>query len=116
MNEVDRPTTARRGSVSPVNVVLGIWLIISPFVLGFAQFRTAEWNDIGSGIAAVIFALAGASVLNLLLGIWVIISPFVLGFAGSPTLLWNNVVVGALILIFAIINLGRLRPPATVTP
>ncbi len=116
MNEINRTATGTRPTAGPVNVVLGIWLIISPFVLGFAQFRTAEWNNIISGIAAVVFALAGFSALNVLLGIWVVVSPFVLNFSGSQTLLWNNVVVGALIMIFAIVSLNRFRRPVTAQP
>ncbi len=103
MDTVNReiiPRTATNG----VNVVLGVWLIISPFVLGFAGTNGAafQWNNIAVGIAVILVALTGPAWLNVLLGAWEIISPWVLGFSGASTPLWNNIVIGALVLLFAI--------------
>ncbi len=103
MNTVTESTYSRKSSVSAINVVLGIWIIISPFVLGYAQNQTAKWNDVATGIAVAIMALRGFSVWNIALGVWLVISPFVLGFANAPTLLWNNVILGALVGIVALI-------------
>ena len=100
--------TRRRNGLSGINSVLGIWLIISPFILGFAGNSVAEWNDIASGVAVALLALGGASWVNVFMGIWLIISPFVLGFAGEPTLLWNNVILGALVGTVAAL-VGSLR-------
>ncbi|HVM50038.1 MAG TPA: SPW repeat protein [Candidatus Acidoferrum sp.] len=91
----------RQAAASGVNVALGIWLIISPFVLVFTHHESAKWNDIACGIAVALVALRGWSVWNVALGIWLIISAFVLGFANVPTLLWNNVILGALVGIVA---------------
>jgi general stress protein CsbA len=33
-----------------IGIILGIWLIIAPFILGYAQNTTAMWNDIILGI------------------------------------------------------------------
>lgn len=46
--------------LSLVNVVLGGWLIISPWVLDYrdgADAPTATWNDVATGSAIVILAL-----------------------------------------------------------
>jgi len=101
MNARSHPRGAGAGGI---NVALGIWLIISPFVLGFAGYQDAKWNDIATGIAVGLLALGRGSWWNVILGIWLIISPFVLGFADLPTLLWNNVILGALVGIIAFLG------------
>jgi hypothetical protein len=74
-----------------INALLGIWVIISPFVLGFSRNQTAMWNNVATGGAVLLVALgrAGAapSVLSPLLGGWLIASPFVLGFFKASVLL-----------------------------
>ena len=35
------------------NIILGFWLIIAPFVLGYT-FATSQWNDIILGIVVVV--------------------------------------------------------------
>ncbi len=46
-----------------VNVVLGVWLIIAPFVLAYTGVMAAMWNDIIVGIIiAVLAAWAALSV------------------------------------------------------
>ena len=47
---------ARTLWLSWVNVAAGIWLIIAPFVLGYA-FTTPRWNDIILGIIVCVVAL-----------------------------------------------------------
>ncbi len=49
---------AARG-LSWANVVFGIWLIISPFVLGFAG-SGIQWNNVVTGIIVVVFGLWAA--------------------------------------------------------
>lgn len=43
-----------------VNVVLGVWLIVAPYVLGYSTASTALWNDIIIGVVVAIVALVGA--------------------------------------------------------
>jgi hypothetical protein len=40
-----------------VTGLLGVWLIISPFVLGYANETAALWNSIVSGVVLGLFAL-----------------------------------------------------------
>ncbi len=47
--------------VSWVNFVLGIWLLVSPFVLGLANIEPLVWNNIIVGV--VVLALAATSAL-----------------------------------------------------
>ena len=90
-----------KGEIGWLNVLLGIWVVISPFVLGFHS-SMAVWNNVVTGAVVGILALIrwrmhrpGWSWLNLILGIWLVISPFVLFL--SSTAMWNNVIVGIII-------------------
>jgi SPW repeat len=93
-----------------VNILLGIWVLISPFVLTLALPR-AIWNNVVTGFVVGILAIirvrvpnqTGWSWINALLGIWLIISPFVLGFASGAGL-WNNVILGIIVAAFALSN------------
>ena len=105
-----RPHYRTAGSGSIWNFLLGIWLVISPFVLAFAQLERARWNNIACGGAIALLALgamserrsqAGGNWFSVLLGIWLIISPFVLGFSARPTPLWNNIILGVVVALSA---------------
>ncbi len=37
-----------------INAVLGLWLIIAPFVLSYSSAATAMWNDIVIGLVALV--------------------------------------------------------------
>jgi hypothetical protein len=95
--------------ISWINILLGIWVIISPFVLGFSQLPRVMWNNIATGIAVGILAIirtgmrrqSGWSWVNVILGIWLIISPLVVAFITTDTALWNNVILGIIITIIA---------------
>src|SRR5437868_13716449 len=47
-------------SLSGLNVIAGIWLIIAPWVLGYSG-RDPRWNDVVFGIIVGIFALVRAT-------------------------------------------------------
>lgn len=52
---VSRPITSAWASW--VNVALGVWLVLAPFVLGYAALATPLWNDIVLGIVVIGLAL-----------------------------------------------------------
>ena len=101
------PKRHKLGS-SWVNIVLGIWVILSPFALG-VHTPKGIWNNIVTvvlvGILAIIrlsMGQPGWSWLNLILGIWLVISPFVL-FLGTAAM-WNNVILGIIVAALALTN------------
>ena len=51
----------RNIGLSWLNLLLGIWLIISPFVLGYATSPTATWNNVVLGAVVVILAIWSAA-------------------------------------------------------
>ena len=38
-------------------IALGAWLIVSPWVLGFASINLALWNNVIAGIVFILLAL-----------------------------------------------------------
>ncbi len=88
-----------------VDMVLGVWLAISPWILGFAATDGgATRNALFVGIAVAV--LSGSTFLiynaieewlDLGLGIWLIVSPWVLSSSGDGALVADFVIVGAVV-------------------
>ncbi len=106
-----------------LNLILGVLLLISPWVLNFpAGTATANAIVFGLVIAAVAIAALAAFArweewVNLIVGLWVVISPFALGFSSSGAAVWTHVVIGAVVAALAAIELLILsgnRPPQQV--
>ena len=90
------------------NLVLGAWLLASPWLLNYTG-TPAAWNAIVMGAGIVVFALIAAympkaweEIINTLCGVWLVVSPFVLGFAISTTVALHTVLVGILATAFAV--------------
>ena len=90
-------------------LVLGVWLLFSPFVLGYPSDSAQAINAIVAG--AVIALLAAfdlyktymwAVVVNMLIGLWVAVSPWVPALADRANLMTNNVIVGIAVLVLAL--------------
>lgn len=41
-----------------INLLLGVWLILAPFVLGYSDTNKALWSDLIVGVVIVILAIA----------------------------------------------------------
>ena len=90
---------------SGLNVLAGIWLIISPFVLGYAG-ADATWNPIVFGAIVGVLALARAagayraewlSWINMAIGVWLFISAFWLAHSAQAS--WNVGIMGIVVFI-----------------
>jgi hypothetical protein len=99
------------------NLILGVWLFISPWLIGYAT-GIAAGNSLVVGIIIAIVAIValssyqaarGARWVNVVLGIWTIVSPWILSFSGRANVVTNDVIVGALVTIFALIGIGATR-------
>ena len=101
-----------------VNLIVGIWLFISPWIFNYSGAGHA-WNSFLFGGAIAIFslwALVDRKIweewINLVIGIWIFISPWILGFASSRTLLWNMLIVGAIVSVLSVWDVSVYRKPA----
>lgn len=93
----------------PVNAILGVWLIVSPWVLGFQGHRLAMWAAVATGILLGAVALGATFVpkaweewTEVALAIWLAVSPWALGFGALEVALVNAVLVAAVILVLAL--------------
>jgi len=111
-----------------LNLVLGAWLFISPWVLGFAQTAAAAGathslaasNAWIFGVIVMLLSIAALARtqpweewLNLIAGIWLFISPWLLRYSQDYHALWNALIVGALVFILAIWDLNTLPDAAS---
>lgn len=96
-------------TASGLDVLAGIWLLISPFVLTFMSSQ-ATTNNVIVGLAVTVLAsirvlgafdAAWLSWLNAALGLWTILSPWVLGFDELQRAMTNNVIIGIIIIALA---------------
>ena len=108
----------------PVNAVLGAWLILSPWALGFSGHPAAMWNFVVVGVLLLAAAL-GAIFLpkaweewtESVLGLWLVISPWLVGYSGSDAAKADAILAGLVILTLALWALqdeaGWLAPDKT---
>jgi hypothetical protein len=94
--------------LSLVNVLVGVWVLLSPWLLEFSEFGRPAWNAAatGLGIAVIAAAVASgryASVVwgNVLLGPWLLASPWVLDYLTVETASGNAVISGAVVMVVA---------------
>ncbi|HSI21431.1 MAG TPA: SPW repeat protein [Methylophilaceae bacterium] len=97
----------------PLNLILGLWLIASPWVLPYSAETYATWNAIIIGTLVVLLAVSEVYMLkaweewtSVALGVWLMISPWILGFSGNTMAMWNAVGVGLAVAVLALWVLG----------
>ena len=106
-----------------INLVLGAWLFLTPWIFGFVPNTAASWNAWLSGVAIGVVALAALLAfaeweewINLLLGVWVAVSAWAVGFAVHATPTWVHVVTGIFVAVVAGVRLWFMhRTPPRVS-
>lgn len=93
----------------PINVLLGAWLAVSPWVLGFQDQMAPTANGVVIGLVLIAAALGAIFMPRAweewtegLLGLWMVISPWALGFAGQMDAVRNAVVSGVVVIVLAL--------------
>ena len=121
-------TAAAQGTATTsgwINLALGLWMVISSWVLGFSHDTAARWNNIATGLAIVLLSSASlkgwaGGILPgviVLIGVWLFASPFVLGFP-TAAFLWNNVLMAFVVIGGAAVGeeLRAIRSSETPPP
>jgi hypothetical protein len=102
-----------------IEVMLGCWLAMSPFIFRHnAEDRILWVNDLSSAIVVTAFALVSfwsplrfAHFANLVVALWLIAFGFWAFPYPTPPALQNDILVGFLLLMFAIIPNEASQPP-----
>jgi len=97
-------------TIDGLGLLAGLYLAISPWVVGFNGLSRLAVSNIVTGIAIAALALAFASAYGRtygiswvapVIGIWTIIAPWITGSATVGSI-WNNVVTGIVILLLGL--------------
>jgi len=97
--------------VNIINVVMGVWIAVSPFVLRFSANTAALCGNLCAGIALMVSALIGGwrnsvfLVCLVPLGAWLFISAFLL-LPWNTASLWNNVIMAFAVILGGTISEG----------
>lgn len=114
MKDVARKTDETALDIA--NIVIGVCLALTPWVLGYAAETAAAWNAWVIGVVIALIAI-GALVafaeweewVNLVLGVWTVIAPWALGFAAVTAAVWAHVIAGVLVAVLAALELWFAR-------
>ena len=102
--------------VSGIVIILGVWLVISPLVLGY-RTGDATWNPIICGVIAAAVALGQTigrvrsstpGLILMAIGLWLLASGFWL--ADSSEASWNARGAGALMFFLGSVSVAATQP------
>jgi hypothetical protein len=102
--------------VDGLTALTGLYLAISPWVVGFGELTNLTVTNLIVGIALALLAAGFASAYGRthgiawvapVIGLWTIISPWVVsGGSATTSTIWNNVVTGCVALILGVAAAG----------
>lgn len=93
-----------------VNVLIGVWIAASPWVLGFSDTQpVVAWNAVILGLAIALIAALDLDILSRIeewllvaLGTWSLASPWALGFAALRDATASMVVAGGAVVVLTL--------------
>jgi hypothetical protein len=92
-------------TASSVNILLGLWLIVSPWAFDYSG-KSAVLCSVTVGALIALLAAArvaslhdsaGLSAINLLLAFWTVASPWAYQYGTNEGAMLNNIIVGILV-------------------
>ena len=107
-----------------INILLGIWMFLSPWVYSAAGYGSA-WNSwiVGAIIALVaMFRLSnpvtgrGLAWINVILGVWLFMSPWIYGYTANMGRFVNSLCVGLVVVVMSIYGASAHGDRLTGTP
>jgi hypothetical protein len=93
----------------PVSALLGAWLVLSPWVLGFSNITVAVTSTVAIGLLLAASSLGAMSVpqaweewMDVGLGVLLIVAPWLLGFDTQPAAMQNALLTGLAVSILSL--------------
>ncbi len=96
------------------NLVLGLWLIVAPFALGYSNLGRALWDDVVIGVAVAVFAgirvtgggyrMPSLSWMNAAIGAWLACAPWILNYSSKGSAAANDLTVGLIVLTLGAVS------------
>lgn len=93
----------------PVNAILGAWLVLSPWLLGFSGLMIATTSAVAIGLLLIASSLGAMQVpqaweewMDVGLGVALVIAPWLLGFDGHGVAMQNALVTGLAVTVLAV--------------
>ena len=95
-----------------IELVIGLWLLVSPLALGFFSNPTASLITIT--VATVVFFVSQLGIanqqpweewVNLIAAAILIVSPWLFGFASEIAATWNAIVAGGLLVALTVLQM-----------
>ena len=95
---------------SGLNIIAGLWLIVSPYGFGYYMLNPPFWNSIVIGFLVVVFAtirivlsarFSEIAWINFAFGAYLCISPFLFGFTNVTAALSNSIASGVFIMLMS---------------
>ena len=90
-------------------VVIGVWLFMSPWALGYPSYSPPVINaNIAGAIIALLAAFdlvktyVWAVLLNIVVGVWVAVSPWLVGVVRDPAMTWSLVLTGIATIVLGV--------------
>jgi hypothetical protein len=105
---MERGMTAAARWQDWASFALGLWLALSPWVLGYSHLEAATANAAVMGLALALgshFEVSldetSAEWFNVAAGLWLVLAPFLLGYSGQVEVTVNSIVVGTAVAALA---------------
>lgn len=102
--------------------VLGFWLLLSPWILGYSDETTTMRNAVLTGFALIFVEAVTLTVFrrweewaSALIGAWLVAAPFVLKMV-SPVGTANAIIIGVVVLLLSFYELWQIRSRDQSTP
>ena len=116
MLTLTRNYVAQARTASGINVLLGVWLVVSPWLFGYSAVGfPAIWNSVVVGTLVALLAASrqvspptstGRSWVIVVLALWTIVSSWVYGYAANLRGLRDNVLLGIVMVALALCSWG----------
>lgn len=102
-----------------VNLMLGLWLAVSPFIFRFPEDVTVWWtHDIAVGLGIAIFSCFAAwrptehaRFIVLMIAVWLVLGSLALFDHPRPPMAQNRILLGWLLAMFGVLPREVFRPP-----